>query len=124
MGFTPAGNSAATIPNIILTGGVLQLTAPGGIEQWQANMELQGTEFDSKPGALLQTNLGNSTRPGNFSLNGSSIWDLDIANGTLTGADWVDWRAYCMSASSSDLPTCEPMKPAPPVTKIFIQRFC
>jgi hypothetical protein len=82
--------SAATIPVITLTGGELELTAPGGIISWQAGMELQGTEFDSKPGALLQTNIGNSTRPGNFTLNGSSKWDLDIANGTLTGADWVD----------------------------------
>jgi hypothetical protein len=89
-GLNRTDTSAATIPNIILTGGELELTAPGGIEQWQANMELQGTEFDSKPGALLQTNLGNSTRPGNFSLNGSSKWDVDIANGTLTGADWID----------------------------------
>jgi hypothetical protein len=82
--------SAATIPNIILTGGELELTAPGGISQWQANMDLQGTRLDTKPGALLQTNLGNATRPGNFSLNTGSIWDVDIANGTLTGADNID----------------------------------
>src|SRR5204863_3566968 len=62
--------SAATIPTIILTGGELELTAPGGIEQWQANMELQGTEVDSKPGPLVQTNLGTTTRPGAVSLNG------------------------------------------------------
>ena len=58
--------------------------------QWQASMVLNGTKLDSKPGALLSTNIGNSTRPGNFSLNTGSIWDLDIANGTLTGADVVN----------------------------------
>jgi hypothetical protein len=81
---------AATIPNIILTGGELEFTTPGGIMQWQAGIELQGTDFDPKPLAVLQTNIGNETRPGNFALNTGSVWDLDIASNTLFGgADWV-----------------------------------
>ena len=82
---------AATIPTINLTGGELELTPAGGAISWQAGMDLMGTDFDPKPGALLQTNIGNSTRPGNFSLNTGSMWDLDIASNTLVGgADWVD----------------------------------
>jgi hypothetical protein len=58
--------------------------------QWQAGIELQGTDFDPKPLAVLQTNIGNETRPGNFALNTGSVWDLDIASNTLFGgADWV-----------------------------------
>jgi hypothetical protein len=84
---------AATIPTITLTGGELELTPalPATAFQWQASMNLLGTDFDPRPGGLLQTNIGNSTRPGDFGLNTGSVWDLDIASNTLLGgADWVD----------------------------------
>lgn len=83
----------ASIPNIILTGGELEFTPPlpATAFQWQASLNLQGTDFDPRPGGVLQTNLGNPTRPGNFALNTGSVWDLDIASNTLFGgADWVD----------------------------------
>jgi hypothetical protein len=54
-------------------------------------MNLLGTDFDPRPGGVLQTNIGNATRPGDFGLNSGSIWHLDIASNTLVGgADWVD----------------------------------
>jgi hypothetical protein len=53
-------------------------------------LNLNGTEFDPRPGGVLQTNIGNSTRTGDFSLNTGSVWDLNIASNTLVGgADWV-----------------------------------
>jgi hypothetical protein len=83
--------SAGNTPTINLTGGELELTPAGGAISWQANMHLNGTDFDPKPGALLLTNVGSApSKPADFSLNSGSVWDLDIANGTLTGADWVD----------------------------------
>ena len=89
-GLLRTDNTAATIPTINLTGGELEFSTAGGAVSWQAGMELMGTDFDPKPGAILQTNIGNSTRPGNFSLNSGSIWELDIASNTLVGgADWV-----------------------------------
>ena len=79
-GLTRTDVSAATIPTINLTGGELELTPAGGsYPVGKPSMDLMGTDFDPKPGALLLTNIGNSTRPGNFSLNSGSIWDLDIA---------------------------------------------
>jgi hypothetical protein len=78
-------------PIINLTGGELELTPTGGAISWQANMDLLGTDFDPKPGELMLTNVGSSpSKPANFSLNTGSVWDLNIANGTLSGADWVD----------------------------------
>jgi PEP-CTERM motif len=83
--------SAGNTPNINLTGGELELTPAGGAMSWQANMHLLGTDFDPKPGAVMLTNVGSSpSKPADFSLNSGSVWDLDIANGTLSGADWVD----------------------------------
>jgi hypothetical protein len=99
------GNSTNNnTPNIILTGGELELTPAGGAISWQANMLLNGTDFDPKPGALLQTNVGAAPsgsplangKPANFSLNTGSVWDLNIANNTtLGGADWVDVPYSC-----------------------------
>jgi hypothetical protein len=90
-GLSRTNVDAATIPTINLTGGELELTPAGAIVAWQAGMVLNGTDFDSKPGAILQTNIGNSTRPGDFAVNTGSIWHLDIASNTLVGgADWVD----------------------------------
>jgi PEP-CTERM motif len=81
----------ANAPTVNLTGGELELTPAGGAISWQANMNLMGTDFDPKPGALLLTNVGSApNKPANFSLNTGSVWDLNIANGTLAGADWVD----------------------------------
>jgi hypothetical protein len=80
-------------PNINLTGGELELTpaAPATAISWNTNMELNGTDFDPRPGGLLLTNVGSfPNKPATFSLNSGSVWDLNIANGTLTGADWVD----------------------------------
>jgi hypothetical protein len=81
----------ANAPTVNLTGGELELTPAGGAISWQANLNLMGTDFDPKPGAVLLTNVGNPTRPANFSLNTGSIWDLNITSNMLVGgADWVD----------------------------------
>jgi hypothetical protein len=90
-GVNRTDTSAATIPAINLTGGELELTPAGSSFAWQANLNFMGTDFDPKPGALLTMTVGVAgTKPGDFSLNSGSIWDLDIANGTLGGADFVD----------------------------------
>jgi hypothetical protein len=92
-------------PNIILTGGELELTPPISAISWQTNMHLMGTDFDPKPGALLQTNVGSfPNKPANFSLNSGSVWDLNIASNTLLGgADWVDVPNSCNLATACDV---------------------
>jgi len=92
-GLNRTQTTALTKPVINLTGGELEFTPllPSTTAiQWQADMNLNGTKFDPRPGGVLQTNLGNATRPADFSLNTGSIWDLNIASNTLVGgADWV-----------------------------------
>jgi hypothetical protein len=90
-GLNRTDTSVATIPTINLTGGELELTPAGTSFAWQADLELQGTRFDPKPLGRLTTTVGVAgTKPGDFSLNSGSIWDLDIVNGTLGGADFVN----------------------------------
>ena len=96
-GLTRNNVTAATIPTINLTGGELELTpARSELSLGKPDMELNGTDFDPKPGAVLSDqHWSNPTRPANFSLNSGSIWDLDIASNTLVGgADWVDVQQW------------------------------
>ena len=91
-GLNRSVTTALTKPIINLTGGELEFTPlPAATAiQWQADLNFNGTDFDPRPGGVLQTNLGNASRPADFSLNTGSIWDLNIANNTLVGgADWV-----------------------------------
>ncbi len=82
-------------PTIMLTGGELELKpvdpTPNAMS-WQASMNLEGTDFDPKPGAVMLTNVGSApNKPANFSLNAGSVWDLNIASNTVIGgADRVD----------------------------------
>ena len=92
-------------PTVILTGGELELAPAGGAMSWQTNMKLEGTRFDPNPGAVMLTNVGSyPNKPGNFSLNAGSVWDLNIANNTtLGGADWVDVPNSCNLATACDV---------------------
>ena len=92
-------------PHIVLTGGELELTPPISAISWQTNMHLMGTDFDPKPVALRQTNVGSfPNKPANFSLNSGSVWDLNIASNTLLGgADWVDVPNSCNLVTACDV---------------------
>jgi hypothetical protein len=76
--------AAASFPVISLTGGQLVMdptsTSPT-TTQWQADLNIAGTQLTTRPGALLTVNVGvGTTAPGNFSMTSGS-WDIDMSPG-------------------------------------------
>lgn len=76
--------TAATFPVISLTGGQLVLdsssTTPTAMN-WQADINIAGTQLTTRPGALMTLSVGTTTtHPGNFSMTSGS-WDIDMSPG-------------------------------------------
>ena len=82
-----AGLGAA--PAVNLTGGTLEFNQTGQSVNWQTDMNLNGSNLLIKQNAQGVVNVGDATRPGNFTMNALSSWDIDINGHTVNNADRV-----------------------------------
>jgi hypothetical protein len=80
--------AAMTAPVINLTGGKLDMTSTAASVNWQADMNLNGTELLTRLNNQLVVNVGDASRPGNFTMN-SGMWDIDLNGHTVNNADRV-----------------------------------
>jgi hypothetical protein len=84
---TPLFLPAVVAPVVSLTGGNLFVTSTtGGSTVWQTDFNNQGTNVTPKLGDLLTLNVGDASRPGNFSMSSGSL-NIDISGHTVTSAD-------------------------------------
>jgi hypothetical protein len=79
-----SNTTPATMPVINLTGGQLVLDSTSATPtamNWQADLNVAGTQLTTRPGALMTLSVGTSTtHPGNFSMTSGS-WDIDMSPG-------------------------------------------
>jgi hypothetical protein len=84
---TPLFLPNVVAPIVSLTGGNLFVTSTTGASTvWQTDFNNQGTNVTPKSGALLTLNVGDASRPGNFSMSSGTL-NIDISGHTVTSAD-------------------------------------
>lgn len=82
--------NALTLPDINLTGGILEFNSSSATQTWQPHLENTGSQLLTKSNELLEVVVGGGANyPSNFDMSSGS-WDLEIGSNDLLGADWFN----------------------------------